>query len=297
MTVLIAYKDKEKIILGADKGVFYGDTGFKSNNYDKIVNINDIIIAYTGKVAIFNFLKLFISTKKPEMANEIGMTRFCLDFYKFCSDDLKISTAYNDIYNESSFFIVYQKKLFVYRFGAVSEIKCGFETLGAGFREARTAMSLLNNDVRKSIKKTIEMNIYTSGEVDILEIDIKDNEKGIFVKSKKEYESEYQGMPEFDYASTQEHYVEDNKKLYDHIIKRPDHDFIDEATQAIRWLEKMAKKILGNLYEEKYQLGTDYKKMFWLLKIEKGNVIPILYSDKPIEIENFMKRITLSKKK
>ena len=90
MTVLIAQNTKDKIILGADTGTFYGDyhkihlTNHKGRL--KIMQVNDITYAGTGSVSeIINF-GLFCQTRKPERNDQLGIQRFFIDFGKWLKE-------------------------------------------------------------------------------------------------------------------------------------------------------------------------------------------------------------------
>lgn len=173
MTVLIAQNTKDKIILGADTGIFFGDyhkihlTNHKSRL--KIMSVNDITYCGTGSVAeIINF-GLFCQTRKPERSDQLGIQRFFIDFGKWLKDQ---NIEKNGIVN-NHYFIVFEKKLFHYQGGAVQEIlENDFATDGAGFKEAYMAM-YLGKSVKEAIDLTVQMNVWTSGEAQIVEIDKK----------------------------------------------------------------------------------------------------------------------------
>jgi len=170
MTVLVAQNTKDKIILGADTGTFYGDyhkihlTNHK--NRLKIMSVNDIIYSGTGSVSeIINF-GLFCQTRKPERSDQLGIQRFFIDFGKW----LKEQNIEKDGKVDNHYFLVFEKKLFHLRCGAVYEIlEDDFATDGAGFKEAYMAM-YLGKSVKEAIDLTIEMNIWASGQPQIVEI-------------------------------------------------------------------------------------------------------------------------------
>ena len=85
MTVLIAQNTKDKIILGADSGLFYGNSGFKVhlNNHKgflKIMSINDITFSACGSGSELINFGLFCQTRKPERSDQLGIQRFFIDF-------------------------------------------------------------------------------------------------------------------------------------------------------------------------------------------------------------------------
>lgn len=170
MTVLIAQNTKDKIILGADDGAFYGNYHkVHLTNHKSILKIrseNGITYAGTGSVAeIINF-GLFCQTRKPERSDQLGIQRFFIDFAKWLKEqNIQIDAKVNNHY-----FLVFEKKLFHYQAGAVQEIlENDFATDGAGFKEAYMAM-YLGKSVEEAINLTVQMNIWTSGNAQIVEI-------------------------------------------------------------------------------------------------------------------------------
>jgi ATP-dependent protease HslVU (ClpYQ) peptidase subunit len=171
MTVLIAQHTKDKIILGADTGTFYGGyhkvhlTNHKGRL--KIMSVNDIIYSGTGSVAeIINF-GLFCQTRKPERNDQLGIQRFFIDFGKWLKEQ---NILEKDSKVDNHYFLVFEKRLFHYQSGAVQEIlENDFATDGAGFKEAYMAM-YLGKSVKEAIDLTVQMNIWTSGEAQIVEI-------------------------------------------------------------------------------------------------------------------------------
>jgi hypothetical protein len=174
MTVLVAKNTKDKIILGADTGSFYGHSGYKVHldNHKgrlKIMQVNDIVYAGTGLVSeIINF-GLFCQTRKPERSDQLGIQRFFVDFGKWLKEqNIETNGTINNHY-----FFVFENRLFHFQDGAVSEIlEDDFVTDGAGYREAYMAM-YLGRSVEEAINLTIEMNIWASGKPQIVEIEKK----------------------------------------------------------------------------------------------------------------------------
>ena len=172
MTILIAQNTKDKIILGADTGGFYGNSGakFHIDNHKgqfKIMQVNDIVYTGTGSVSeIINF-GLFCRTKKPERSDQLGIQRFFIDFGKW----LKEQNIEPNGTVKNHYFLVFEKKLFHFQSGAVGEIlEDDFATDGNGYREAYMAM-YLGKSVEEAINLTIEINNWTSGKAQIVEIE------------------------------------------------------------------------------------------------------------------------------
>jgi hypothetical protein len=169
MTVLIAQNTKDKIILGADAGVFFGDNKIHLNNHkiqQKIVSVNDVVFSSTGYYFEQVSFALFCQTRKPERSDQLGIQRFFVDFGKWLKEqNIEVNGKVNNHY-----FLVFEKKLFHYEYNAVQEILEGdFATDGAGLREAYMAM-YLGKSVKEAINLTIQMNVWASGEAQIVEI-------------------------------------------------------------------------------------------------------------------------------
>lgn len=173
MTVIVAQNTKDKIILAADTGSFYGSSGHKRHLENhigrlKICTANDITYASTGSVAEINNFRLFCSSKKPESSTELGMQRFFVDFGTF-RKNMNLNQGDNALV-ANYYFIVYEKKLFHFQAGGVAEIFEGdFATDGAGYRESYMAMHL-GKSPKEAVDLTIEMNIWTSGKTQVVEI-------------------------------------------------------------------------------------------------------------------------------
>ena len=170
MTVIIAQNLKDKIVLSADSSVFQGHNKYHSNNHinwRKIRQVNGITFSSCGLLKdIINF-ELYCSTRKPESNTALSMQRFFVDFKKWLNENKLITD--NDSLN-SNFFVVYDGMLFHYMEGAIYEIIKGeFQTDGAGKCESYMAM-YLGKTPKEAVELTIKMNVWTSGETQIVEI-------------------------------------------------------------------------------------------------------------------------------
>jgi len=170
MTVLIAQNTKNKIILAADSGLFQGDRKTHATNHKnwlKIRQINDITFSACGHLNdIINF-ELFCSSRKPESDSVLSMQRFFIEFIKWLKENGLLQEG--EVL-DSNFFICYNKKLFHYMDSSVYEIlENEFQTDGAGKFEAYMAM-YLGKTPTESIELKNKMNVWTSGDVQIVEI-------------------------------------------------------------------------------------------------------------------------------
>jgi len=167
MTILIAKNTKDKIILGADTCAFqdyFKKRLDKKNMPLKILSENGMTFSSTGSYSESINFSLFCSTRKPESSKILSIQRFFLDFQKFLKENCFSERI------ENNYFFVFEKKLFHYAFSSVREItEDNYECDGAGYKEAEMAM-FLGKDVKEAIEITIEFNVWTSGEVQIVEI-------------------------------------------------------------------------------------------------------------------------------
>lgn len=170
MTVLVAKNTKDKIILGADTGIFYGNY-HKTHLTDhigrmKIVSINGFHYSSTGLVSELLNFGLFCQTRKPERSDLLGIQRFFMNFGKW----MQTEAMKKEVQIENNYFFVFEGSLFHFEGGAVSQINEGdYATDGAGFKEAYMAL-YLGKTVKEAIDLTVKMNIWTSGEAQIVEI-------------------------------------------------------------------------------------------------------------------------------
>jgi len=144
----------------------------------KIVQVNDIVFSSAGSYSEQINFALFCQTRKPERNDQLGIQRFFIDFGKWLKEqNIEINGQINNHY-----FLVFEKRLFHYQHNAVQEIlEDDFATDGAGFREAYMAMHL-GKSVKEAIDLTVEMNVWTSGEAQIVEI----NKLNQYIKSENE---------------------------------------------------------------------------------------------------------------
>ena len=169
MTVLIAQNTKDKIILAADTGLFMGNSKLHFSNHKmqkKILTVNDITFSSCGYYAEqINFV-IFCLTRKPESANILGIQRFFIDFGKWLKE--QSLSEKGDLRNH--YFFVFDKKLFHSQDGGIQEIlEDDYATDGAGYKESYMAM-YLGKSPKEAIDLTVQMNVWTSGEAQIVEI-------------------------------------------------------------------------------------------------------------------------------
>lgn len=165
MTVLVVKNYKNRIELCADSGVFYGYSGSKEENSTKIFQVNNITFMSTGYVSEKNFLELFCSTRKPESNKVLDILRFFSDFRKWMISEFNCCFEKDEIIKNNYFFYF---DGIIYRITSnltIKEIKEGeFDSDGAGYREARTAL-YLGHSPKEAVRICIKLNCWTAGKV------------------------------------------------------------------------------------------------------------------------------------
>ena len=169
MTVLIAQNTKDKIILAADTGLFRFSSQIHCSNHKmqyKILTVNDITFSSCGRYAEQINFGIFCLIRKPESANILGIQRFFIDFGKWLRE--QCLSERGDLQN--NYFFVFDKKLFHFQDAGIQEIlEDDYATDGAGYKEAYMAM-YLGKSPKEAIDLTVQMNVWTSGEAQIVQI-------------------------------------------------------------------------------------------------------------------------------
>ena len=169
MTVLIAQNTKDKIILAADTGLFRFSSQIHCSNHKmqyKILTVNDITFSSCGRYAEQINFGIFCLIRKPESANILGIQRFFIDFGKWLRE--QCLSERGDLQN--NYFFVFDKKLFHFQDAGIQEIlEDDYTTDGAGYKEAYMAM-YLSKSPKEAIDLTVQMNVWTSGEAQIVQI-------------------------------------------------------------------------------------------------------------------------------
>ena len=158
MTVLVAQNLPDKIILTADSGWFIGKT--KLNKGSKIRELNNQVFSSTGWISEIDMFECFCMTRKPENNTQLAIVRFFSDFRKYLAD----TYGKSDTQIDNTYFYVYDKLLYHYNSAVRAIPENDYFTDGAGFCEANMCMHL-GYSPKEAVKKTIELNIYASGDV------------------------------------------------------------------------------------------------------------------------------------
>lgn len=165
MTILIAQKTNDKIILGADTYVFGGSS---KEEYKKIFTTNNLTLACAGMVTVIQLLDLYCSQHQPNDATNFEVTKFTSNFKSFCKNEFDVSINEAEV----AWFMIYDNNLYECRDGVACKITEGFSTLGSAWMVGRVAM-LAGLDVKQAIELTIKTSVDAGGEADIYEHIIK----------------------------------------------------------------------------------------------------------------------------
>jgi len=165
MTVLAVKNYKDRIEIATDSGGFYGNSGAKDENFQKLFEVNNIIFCSTGSCSESNQFELFCQNRKPEGNKRLDILRFFVEFRKWIISEFS-KTFKDDKILENNYFFYYQEKLYhIWNNLDIYEIKEGeFDSNGAGFREAKTAL-YLNKSPREAVEVCIKINCWTAGKI------------------------------------------------------------------------------------------------------------------------------------
>ena len=149
MSVIAVKVEKDKIVLGADSIVVWGNSQLKNQNA-KIFKVSDSFgIAGTGYSKDISLLFLFAKTHTPSVPTPGAVLDFFDEFYDWVK---KKTETYPD---EALFIIVYQGAVFTFHDFNIEKVEdyCAY---GAGGDFARAAL-YLGADVEKALDVACEL--------------------------------------------------------------------------------------------------------------------------------------------
>lgn len=156
MSVVAVKNNDSKIEIAADSILGYGQghqTKAKDNEIGKLFKTNGMIIGAVGYGSDINMMYLFAKNHKPSGDSEYDVLEFFSEFDDWCRKKK------NNYENESSFILIYQKKIFeVTRYYDVELIK-NYTSIGAGKSYADTAL-YLGLGVKKAVEVACELCLY-----------------------------------------------------------------------------------------------------------------------------------------
>lgn len=168
MTVIVAKREKGKIVLASDNQVTWWEMklDYTSENsvQAKIYKIsNEFAVLCSGRVQEISIFQRYCERSKPKSANENDVFDFMCEFRDFC---MKHMTTFS--FN-SHYIIVFKDKIFdVIRWFEVAERK-NHATGGSGLFCANVAIAMWA-DAIKAVKMAIQFELYCGGEIQTEEI-------------------------------------------------------------------------------------------------------------------------------
>lgn len=162
MSVAVVKVENDKIILGADSIIVYGQYQQKEDKAKIRVINQDFAFAMSGLARETSLFEMFCKTHTPSNNNEESI----IDFFNEFSGWLK--KKIDDDFINSSYLIIYQGKAFEYVDYYVKEIK-DYACIGAGWNLALASM-YHGKTVKEAIECACELSIYCEKPVNIIEI-------------------------------------------------------------------------------------------------------------------------------
>lgn len=164
MSVLSVKNYKDKVVIGADTQVT------RWMNMEKITKLfkdpkQDLYYGCAGSCSEITAFQVFLETHKPADNSIRSLHEFFTNFVLFkksFTDKFELDNYYLIVFEKTPYFV--EDSLYI------SEIKEGeYESIGAGFVEANTAMKL-GKGVKTALEIACDMNIYCNKPVDIYTI-------------------------------------------------------------------------------------------------------------------------------
>lgn len=183
MTILVAYQNKDKIILGADRAGFRGPH-YKVPNVQKIHKLtgDNFYVAWCGSASEMHSFLDWSKTNLPKSNDSDEIRIYWLKFIKY---EQHITNNHNkaNFTIQSACFLVFENKLFVCDADLANPGTQEYTGLGAGWHDAEVAMRVLNKMkqqkgvefepkeiIELTLEITAETNHWTGEGHDIVEI-------------------------------------------------------------------------------------------------------------------------------
>lgn len=160
MTIIVAKKEKNEIIISSDSQVSWGRN--KTLDGNKIFEVNGLFFATSGLLSESNLLKNFSQTHKPKYANEDAVLEFFAEFAEY--KQKFVSTKELENHN----FLVFEKRIFSIIEIDVKEIET-FSALGSGMFLALGALEL-GATTEKAVDVAKKYDLYCGGETKTIKI-------------------------------------------------------------------------------------------------------------------------------
>lgn len=168
MTVVAVKVNKRSIDIACDTQATWG--GYKIPVADKtdkhmtttgkIVEVNGMVVGFSGSLSHASLLQIYCKTNKPKDANNDDVLNWFIEFKEWANK--KAQVGFNDI--SLHLILIYEGKVFVvYDFLEVYEVK-EFDAIGSGMFLALGVMEC-NEDVEKAVEVAIKYQIGCGGKI------------------------------------------------------------------------------------------------------------------------------------
>lgn len=156
---------EDKIVMGADSQVSYGDQHKREIDGCKIWKGHDIVFSTSGSMKEMGLFSIFCKTTKPKGNEEDDVINFFIDFVEWKKKKLGDTEEFT---LENQYLFVYDMKAYsMYDFNLI-HIK-DYSAIGCGYIHAETVLHL-GKSVEEAINITCDLNSFCERPVTIYEI-------------------------------------------------------------------------------------------------------------------------------
>ena len=160
MTVVAARKYKDKIVIGADTQMTWGQATDQSGKLHRVSA--DWVIGGAGCAYENQLMRIFAKSHRPKSSIEDDVLAFFVEFHKWAREqqnDFKPDNWFLFAFEGALISITHTLAITYHEYWAV----------GSGWEYARTALHL-GHDVRSAIKVACELTIYCGEPIDLIEV-------------------------------------------------------------------------------------------------------------------------------
>ena len=174
MTVIAVRKYENKIVMAADSQTTWGDNN-KTLGYTKIVQQNTLTAGCAGNALDASLFEMFIRTHLPKGATKDDIIDFLSEFV-----DWKNKKTGNPKYVGQIILVIDDVIFNIFEY-AIYSVVTEFSAIGSGMFAALGAMEL-GVDPKKAAEIAIKYDAYCGGEVQCVEIPLKNKSKKNAIK-------------------------------------------------------------------------------------------------------------------
>lgn len=153
MSVVAAKVYKDRVVFAADSIICQGS--FKRKNYNKLFEVNGMIIGTSGYAEEGAFMRYYADTHKPASPSERDVLKFFVEFQAW-----KLDAGCTVVDCGNSYLFYYDGHLFEINQMHVEEIN-DFAAIGAG-RDYAYAALYLDHNPKEAVKVACELSCYVS---------------------------------------------------------------------------------------------------------------------------------------